>query len=217
MKQLFTRIDRGTARTSIIVGVAVALIIIAAGFALALTTPKVWTAESQLVVLPSAKLDAADSAAFYETLSRGQLVGTFAEVSGNHRFQQQAADQLKLSTQQQKGLTSEVSVVPDTSVILFRVSATDSLVAERTADEMNTVSRIYLAGLSKPYQTQAVSTAEGAAYLSSTSPTTLAAAGVVVGLVAGLAVQQAIYHLLLAVRSPAAGLKKFSLSRQDAA
>ncbi|MFT4166299.1 MAG: hypothetical protein QM650_13750 [Microlunatus sp.] len=217
MKQFLTTVDRGIARTSIIVGAAVAALILAAGFAVALTTPKLWTAESQLVVLPSANLDDAESAAFYETLSRGQLVGTFAEVSSNHHFQQQAADQLKLSAPQQEGLTSEVTVVPDTSVILIRVTATDSVLAERMADAMNAISRQYLAGLSKPYQAQAVSSAEGTAYLSSTSPTTLAAAGVVVALIAGLAVQQALYHLLLAIRTPAAGAKKLSLTRSDAA
>ncbi len=185
---------------SVVAGAVVALLVMAAGAWLALTTTPKWTAESALVVLPGADLNAADSAAYYETLSRGQIVATFAEVADNLRFQQQAEQSLQLSEAQRAGVTTTVSVVPDTSVILVRTTAGTAVVAEQMADATTTVASKYLAGLAKPYRTELVHSAEGSAFSSGTSPTTLLLLAVVVALVAGVAIQQGVYHLLVAMR-----------------
>ena len=63
-------LSRREVRISVLAGVIAALLVVVAGAGLALTTQPKWTAESVLVVLPSADLDTADSAAYYETLSR---------------------------------------------------------------------------------------------------------------------------------------------------
>ena len=68
-------------------------------------------------MLPAANLDDATSAAYYETLSRGQIVATFAEVAGNLWFAQQAEERLGLTPEQSKQVTTEVSVVPNTAVV----------------------------------------------------------------------------------------------------
>ncbi len=82
----------GTLRTSIVVGVVVALLLTGAGAFYAFSQQRSWVAESMLVVLPSADLDEATAASYYETLSRGQIVATFAEVAGTQGFEQQAED-----------------------------------------------------------------------------------------------------------------------------
>jgi capsular polysaccharide biosynthesis protein len=187
-------------RISVVAGALVALLVVAGGAWLALTTSPKWTAESALVVLPGADLNASDSAAYYETLSRGQIVATFAEVADNMRFQQQAEQSLQLSEAQRAGLTTAVSVVPDTSVILVRTTAGSAVVAEQMADATTTVASKYLAGLAKPYRTELVHTAAGSAVSSGSSPTTLLLLSVFVALVAGVAVQQGTYHLLVAMR-----------------
>ena len=194
-------LSRREVRISVLAGAVAALLVVVAGAWLALTTPTKWTAESALVVLPGADLNASDSAAYYETLSRGQIVATFAEVADNLRFQQQAEQTLQLSDAQRAGVTTTVSVVPDTSVILVRTTAGTAVIAEQMADATTTLASKYLAGLSRSYRTELVHTAQGSAFSSGTSPTTLLLLAVVVALVAGVAIQQAVYHLLVAMRT----------------
>jgi capsular polysaccharide biosynthesis protein len=186
-------------RTSVTVGVVVALLLAAAGAFYAFSQQRSWVAESMVVVLPSAALDEATSASYYETLSRGQIVATFAEVAGTQRFEQQAEDQLGLSADERALVSTEVSVVPDTAVILIRSTAGDAQVAQDISRVTTSLSVAYLGGLTQPYRAVTVpsgSTAEPTGM----SPWVLAAAGSLAGLVAGLAVQQAVYHLSAAVR-----------------
>jgi len=194
-------LSRREVRISVLAGTVVAMLVVVAGAWLALTTPTKWTAESVLVVLPGADLSASDSAAYYETLSRGQIVATFAEVADNLRFQQQAEQTFQLSDAQRAGVTTTVSVVPDTSVILVRTTAGTAVIAEQLADATTTLATGYLAGLSRSYRTEFVHTAQGSAFSSGTSPTTLLLLAVVVALVAGVAIQKAVYHLLVAMRT----------------
>jgi capsular polysaccharide biosynthesis protein len=194
------RAQRRETRISLLISGLVALLIVIAGGVAALAQKTVYTAESVTVVLPSAGLDTAGSAAYYETLSRGQIVATFAEVANNPRFEQQAEDKLRLTDAQRATVTTSVSVVPDTSVILVRASAEDATIAEQIADGTTSTATEYLGSLSKPYRTDLVRSAQGSAYRSSTSPVLLFGLAVVVALIAALAIQQAIYHLLIAVR-----------------
>ena len=193
------RFARREVRISVLAGVIAALLVVVAGAGLALTSKPKYTAESVLVVLPSAALDTSDSAAYYETLSRGQIVATFAEVADNLRFQDQAAQNLGLTAEQQAGLSTAVTVVPDTSVILVRTTAGTAAVAEQVADATTTLATAYLAGLSEPYRTDLVHGAAGTATAAGTSPVVLLALAVVVALIVGVGVQQAVYHLMVAV------------------
>ena len=186
-------------RTSVVLGLVVALLLAAAGALYAFSQQRTWVAESMVVVLPSTALDEATSASYYETLSRGQIVATFAEVAGTQRFEQQAMDQLRLSPAERSLVSTEVSVVPDTAVILIRSTAGSAEVAQEVSRVTTSLSVTYLGGLTQPYRAVRVpsgSTAEPTGM----SPWVLAAAGLLAGLVAGLAVQQAVYHLSAAVR-----------------
>ena len=202
----------GPLRTSITVGMVVALLLAGAGALYAFTEQRSWVAESMVVVLPSADLDEATSASYYETLSRGQIVATFAEVAGTQRFEQQAEDRLGLTPAQRSAVSTEVSVVPDTAVILIRSTAGNARVAQQVSRVTTELSVAYLAGLTQPFR--AVTVPSGSdAEPTGLSPLVLAAAGLVAGLVAGLAAQQAVYHLTTAVRgsrteepAPARGL-----------
>ncbi|WP_420122360.1 hypothetical protein [Nakamurella sp.] len=195
------RFARREVRISVLAGAIAALLIVVAGAGLALTSKPKYTAESVLVVLPSAALDTSDSAAYYETLSRGQIVATFAEVADNLRFQDQAAQNLNLSAEQKAGLSTAVTVVPDTSVILVRTTAGSAAVAEQVADATTTLATAYLANLSEPYRTDLVHGAAGTATAAGTSPIVLLALAVVVALIVGVGVQQAVYHLMTTLRT----------------
>jgi hypothetical protein len=194
-----SRYRSGSLGTSIVVGVVVALLLAGAGAFYAFSQQRSWVAESMLVVLPSADLDEATSASYYETLSRGQIVATFAEVAGTQRFEQQAEDRLALSAAQRDAVSTEVSVVPDTAVILIRSTAGDAEVAQQISRITTQLSVEYLAGLTQPFRAVTVPSGDDAEP-TGMSPLVLAVAGLMAGLVAGLAVQQAVYHLSAAVR-----------------
>ncbi|MEX5259370.1 hypothetical protein [Kocuria sp. CPCC 205263] len=183
-------------RVSLMTGVLVALLILVAGSVVALGQKSEYTAESVIVVLPNADLETSLSAAYYETLSRGQIVATFAEVADNLRFEQQAEERLQLDEGQRDAVTTTVSVVPSTSVILVRATAEEAEVAEQMADGTASLATEYLGNLSDPYRTEIVQEADFSAYVSSTSPALLFGLTLIVALIAGVAVQQAIYHLL---------------------
>ena len=194
-----SRYRTGGLRTSITVGVVVALLLAGAGAFYAFTQQRSWVAESMVVVLPSSDLDEATSASYYETLSRGQIVATFAEVAGTQRFEQQAEDRLGLSAAERDLVSTDVSVVPDTAVILIRSTAGEAQIAQDVSRIATSLSVDYLAGLTQPYR--AVTVPSGSdAEPTGMSPLVLAAAALMAGLVAGLAVQQAVYHLSAAVR-----------------
>jgi len=195
-----SRFDTRAVRQSIVTGVIVALALLAGGVAYALTQHRTWAAESMVVVLPAANLDDATSASYYETLSRGQIVATFAEVAGSFGFEQQAEDRLGLTGGQRTRVTTDVSVVPDTAVILIRATADEADVAQRMAAATTDLSVQYLAGLSKPYRVVTVPSAAGSASATGMSLPVLLAAALAVALVAGLALQQAVYHLSVALR-----------------
>jgi hypothetical protein len=55
----------GNLRTSVLVGVVVAVLLAGAGAFYAFASPRSWVAESMVVVLPSAALDEATSASYY--------------------------------------------------------------------------------------------------------------------------------------------------------
>ncbi|GAA3580053.1 hypothetical protein GCM10022197_42180 [Microlunatus spumicola] len=200
MEKKPSRFADRTLRRSILAGAVAALVLLVAGLVLAATTTSEWTAESVSVVLPDATLSASDSAAYYETLSRGQIVATFAEVASNKRFEQQAEQNLGLDAARSAGVTTEVTVAPSTSVVLIRATSDDRTVAEQVTQEMTTVSQAYLQGLAKPYRLDVVNPGTGTSFRSSTSPLVVAGAAVVVALVGGLAIQQAVYHSLVALR-----------------
>ena len=187
-------------RRSMVVGAVVAVLLLVGGVFYALSQQREYTAESMLVVLPATELDESTSASYYETLSRGQIVATFAEVASGPNFRQQAERELALSGEQAESVTTEVTVVPNTSVILIRSTAPSAELAQQMVEATTRVSVKYLASLSQPYRVVPVPTGNDAADPSGLSPLVLIGAAVAVALVAGVAVQQAVYHVTVAVR-----------------
>ena len=154
----------GNLRTSVLVGIVVALLLAGAGAFYAFSQQRSWVAESMVVVLPSAELDEATSASYYETLSRGQIVATFAEVAGTQRFEQRAEDQLGLSPAERNVVSTEVTVVPDTAVILIRRRPADAQVAQQVSPDQPRRCRCqYLTGLTQPFRAVTVSSDKGTA------------------------------------------------------
>jgi capsular polysaccharide biosynthesis protein len=178
--------------------VVVFVIITLAGAAYVISRPTIWTAEATTMVAPDPKLDVNTSAGYYESLSRGQVVATVAQILQLQRFQNGAADKLGLSRDQQHHITVAVDVVPDTSVIRMTVTAPTAEMAEQMADRVLAEAEGF-DGIPSPYVLLALSSADRTAHRSGPSKVEFAGVVILVALVAAIAVQQAVYHLGVAL------------------
>jgi hypothetical protein len=147
---------------------------------------QLWPAEqratSTLVVLPDAS--GVEVASYYDTLSSGQIATTFAEIVG-----------LRAADGAPSGVTVDVDVVPETSLIKVTATAGDVATAEAEANAALERARPYFDQLSAPYDLSTVQSAEGTAEPTGLTPALLA--GVVAGLavIAGLAAYVAVRGL----------------------
>ncbi|MDP8927695.1 MAG: hypothetical protein M3O70_03720 [Actinomycetota bacterium] len=177
-------------RLSIVAGVLVATVVLGVGVFILVWQGARWSASASVVVLPVKDLDPEIQAGYYETLSRGQVVATFAEMLRLHRFETAAAEKLRLSPEQRKQVKVTVEVVPDTAIIMVTSRATDPTIAEEMVDHVLDAWDLEVWHLSTPYVPSVLSWASGTARRSGTEPLQLGAALVVVALISGLAVQQ---------------------------
>jgi capsular polysaccharide biosynthesis protein len=180
---------------SMVAGAATFLLVILAGLLLAALRPAQWSAADSVVVLPRQTGDADTMAGYYDTLSRGQIVATFAEVLRQQRFQDLVAQQIGLSPAQANRFRVAVEVVPDTAMISTAVTGPNAAQAEVIADGVTRRAIDFFATLRSPYTAIRVSPAKGTARRTGTSGGSLLAVTVVAALAAGLAVQQAVQQI----------------------
>lgn len=189
-------------RRSLQIAAVAALLVVVTGLVFAVTQQGRYKAETSLIVLPASTLDAADQASFLETLSRGQVVATMAEVAQSGRFEREAEIALKLSTSEAASSTVTVTVVPSTSVLLVNAEADNAEVAEQLADRTAALSATYLQSMIKPYAATQVRPARGTAYSAGTATWLILAGTLIAALAVALAVQQASYQVLQTRRRP---------------
>lgn len=187
-------------RLSVAAGFLVAAVILGVGALVLVRQGVNWSATASVVVLPARDLDPETQAGYYETLSRGQVVATFAEMLRLRRFETAAGDALRLPPGQRKQVEVTVEVVPDTAVITVTARAADPTLAEEVVDHIvgAWVPEVY--DLATPYAPTIVSWANGTARRLGTEPLQLGLALVFVALVAGLAVQQGTLQAALLLR-----------------
>lgn len=189
------KLTRRPLRLSVMLGALVAAVILGVGVLVLIGQGTTWSASASVLVLPSKELDPETQAGYYETLSRGQVVSTFAEMLRLRRFETAAADKLGLSTAERRQVKVTIEVVPDTAVITIRARATDPGLTEQMVDHMLGAWDLEVWDLSTPYVPSILSWASGTARKSGTEPFQLGAALVVVALFTGLAVQQGTLQL----------------------
>ena len=137
-----------------LLGVLVAGAVVAGGVGFWFMRPTEYEASTVLVVLPAGQSE--ESAGFYDTLSRGQVVQTFAQILDLQGAQSSTAGV-------NVGVEVVVEAVPDTSLIQVEATASDAAVAERVADAVLADSEAYFDQLSSPYDISVVREAEGTA------------------------------------------------------
>ncbi len=181
---------RGRRRAAVLTGLVVALLVLAGGLLFYADRPAEYEASSTLVVLPNDAL--AEAASYYDTLSQGQIVTTFAEILDLQATS--AADGAQVTS-------VAVDVVPDTSLIRITATAADAQSAETATDAVLTQSQAYFDQLTAPYQISVVQGAAGTAEQTGLAPGLLSGAVAAVALISGLATYLAV-RALLPARQP---------------
>ncbi|HEX2698792.1 MAG TPA: hypothetical protein VHM89_01130 [Acidimicrobiales bacterium] len=148
-------------------------------------------------MLPDRQLEPDTAAGYYESLSRGQIVSTFAEILRFPRFTTAAADRVGVSDGD-RPIHVDVVVVPETTIIKVTATARRSRVVTDLADAVLAEATAYFHEVSSPYSVAIVSRA---ARPERTGPSTssVLAALAVVSVVVAVLVQQAVYQLSVLV------------------
>lgn len=176
-------------RTSVVAGIVAALLVGILGAVVAFTSSTLWTAQASVIVLPSSDLAADQETAYYEYLSRGQIVATFAEVGNNEQFVQEAQDKVGMDNADRAQSDVSLSVIPSTSVVVATATAPTADEAVALANVTLELASTYLEGLAVPFRAQVVA---GAAPATPAGPSKalMLTATLVAALVAGVATQQ---------------------------
>jgi capsular polysaccharide biosynthesis protein len=178
-------------------GIVVVVLVLLVGLPAAWARQPAWQAHSSLLVLPVGSNDPNELASLYDTLSRGQVAATYAELLRDSRPALEARTGLRLSPGQAAAVTVDVEVVPDTSVLDITVTAAQPAVAVSVADRVADLGNRRIAALGSPYGSRTLS---GAAGTAARQPLGRAASLALVGvlaLLAGLVTQQVIRQLRL--------------------
>jgi len=189
----------------VVAGVTIAALILLGGLGYVLTRSHNWSAKATAVVLPAPNIPAGTSASYYDTLSRGQIIETYAETLRT-KFPNGGAAGLDLGPGVPKRATITVSVVPNTALISIAATAASGPNAEAVADAVSTQGSAYIKSLLQPYVLNSVSAAKGTAIESTSHTGGFLAVLVVVALVVGLAVQQAVSQLVNTRRKTVAAM-----------
>jgi hypothetical protein len=181
---------------SVIAGIVVFLLLAAAGIVVSSNSSTQWVARSSALVLPAKPVNPAHLPGYYETLSRGQIVTTLAELVRLGEFQTEVADQFGLSDSQREFVALTVSVVPDTAMLSVVATSEDPDLAAAMVDGVVQAATRYIGDLTLPYALVPVTA--GANNLSESGQSTAVVIGVftLAALVAGLVVQQATLQLM---------------------
>jgi capsular polysaccharide biosynthesis protein len=193
--------DRRRLIAGVVAGIIVAAMVSTAGVGYLLGRSKNWSARAVVAVLPSKNIDVATAAGYYDTLSRGQIVTTVAEILRLPRFKDTAADKLHLAGPARDQVSISVDVIPNTALAAVTATAPNRGTAEAMADGVVSSATGYIGGLSSPYDVVPVSQAAGESTKGSglhTGSFLLVLA--VAALAAGVAAQQAVYALVPLLR-----------------
>lgn len=177
---------------------AAMLVLVGCAFFLGRNDPE-WSSQASFLVLPRREVGFDAMAGYYETLSRGQVVATFAELLRLQEFEKSAANRLSLDPASRKGLTVTVQVIPDTSIIRVKAASPMKRTAELVADEVRREAQDSISKLGQPYTVEIVTSGESATR-SQLALIPLAAGAIGSAVAVGFAVQQSLLALMRVTR-----------------
>lgn len=165
---------------SLVAGAVVALVVLVGGGRYVLDRPVTWEATSSFVVFPATGTPE-NEAGYYETLARGQIVSTMAQIVS--------------AQQSREDGDVVVQVVPETSLITLTATASNESAAEDIAERQLSQALAAVSDLDLPFAARTVNTGAGTANTADASTTTLVGVVVFVALVLGLLVQEGLAAL----------------------
>ncbi len=181
---------------SIAAGLIVFVLLFSTGVILSQSVHTQWVARSSALVLPSKPVNPDHLPGYYETLSRGQMVTTLAELVRLGEFQTDVAEQLSLTGPQRESVGLTVNVISDTAMLQVAATSEDLNLTVAMVDGVVMAATDYVGDLGLPYALVPVSA--GVNNVTETGMSAPLVIGVfsLVALVAAVAVQQAIYRLI---------------------
>ena len=185
---------RSTFLREVLLGLVVGLVVLAAGVVLLVRLPVTYEASTSLIVMPDSSLSPGLVAGYYDTLSQGQVVNTFAEVL---RVRAAGSD---LPAKAGSSVKVSVQVVPNTAVIQITGSARTPAGAVDAAQNVLPSTALFVNQAYAPYRIALVRSAQGTAHRVGLGRAPVLAVVALVALVAGLAIQQAARALNAAAR-----------------
>jgi capsular polysaccharide biosynthesis protein len=183
-------------------GAIAALAILFAGGMLIRSQPEGWSADATLVVTPASSLGNTAAAAYYETLSHGQIVSTYAEVLRLSDLESRVERAISVPAADRDATSVSIHVVPETSLIIVRSSAPSKDLAERFAAAAAQSGAADLVALKQPFTVATLRSAETRATENDRNTLAIALVAVVLAAIAALLVARAVVQvqLLLAAR-----------------
>lgn len=166
---------------AVLAAIAVLLVVVEGGVLFWQQQPAQYSAMTTLVVLPAGT--SAEAASYYDTLSRGQIATTFAEILALRATP--AGGQTKVT----------VEVVPETSLIQVTATADSARAAESAADQALGRAEPYFNQLGSPYGVSVVQGAAGTAQHAGLTKGVLAGVVAAVALIAAFAAYLAVRGL----------------------
>lgn len=164
---------------SLLPALGVFAFVVGIGVAVESARPAQWTASSSFAVFPATLTPEAE-ASFYETLSRGQIISTIAQVVASQPQELAPASSV------------QVEVIPETSLVRLVATAPDAETAQRLADERLTTAVAAVEELGIPFSARAVDEAADTVQEIAPARAVNLSIAVIAAAVLALVVQQAI-------------------------
>ena len=178
------------------------LVVLVVGLPAAITRHPDWQARASLLVLPTATAPPDSAAALYDTLSRGQVPATYAELLRSAGPVEPAVNALRLGPADRTGLAVDVEVVPDTSVIEITATAPRAATAVAVADEVAREGNARIAQLGSPYGSRMLASAAGTEERGPLGARQASAVVLLLAVVAALVTYQLFRQLVVPRRGP---------------
>lgn len=186
-------------RAPIVAGLVTGVVIVAVGLVFALTQPSGWASDSTLVVTPSGSVAGTASAAYYETLSHGQVVSTYAEMLRLSDLERRTKRLVGVAAGDEGSTSISIHVVPDTSLIVMRASSPSRQTAERLAVSAAYAGAVYLSNLKQPFAVSTLRSANTSAKRTGGDAVPIVVVAVAVAIVAALLAARSVMQLMLIV------------------
>ena len=176
---------------SIVFGVVLASLTVGLGSSVILSRPTAWESQTTLLVLPR-NTEGASQSGLFELLNQGQIVTTYAALLRSAVFTQEAT---RAAGVKARPVALDAAPLPDTFLIRLTANAPTAVDAARLAQAAAERAPPYVANLGHPFAVRALDARAVVATERTVATPGLAATLLMIGVIVGLAGQQAFLQM----------------------